>query len=759
MRTTGTTSGTRGALRRAGAAIALLAVAVGGPAAVSTARSAGDPWRDAEDVTADREIDLTSDATETVVANDMVVTIDEELTLTGHEVGGDETWSTTDLAVDDRALIDLVGLTTLGDDVIVAGALETPPAGTGALGVTAIDSRTGATRWSGAFPGSTVSTEILAGEGVVLALKPRAIMALDADGRRLWEQEIDGRFRMEAIRDGVAVGVEEGVPFGRDVRTGATRWEGDPIDAQAIHVAGDTLVVDANDLPGADVDRGITQSGYASIDPATGELGWQVMLARPYDLVGFAMVDDLLILARQRNLQAIDVATGTERWSHFHRDLAPDPSTFFATVPVVADGAIHIGVGPNPNTTLRDNGAVLSLTPDGDVRNAITFAGRPTALLTVGDRLVATVGAPAPPQLIAFPTAPIQDPPPPPPEPEPEPEPEEPEEPSVLLGIPSPEEALTAKNAGLAGALLALLLVLVVVPSTLFNKALAERLPDLSKRRGLRSRPDGTRRARSLQQRWAGLALYLVVAAAVYSVLEPSWGPNVATLVAAIGFGIALFVTTMIEFLSYRYLLWRRDGTIRGHPELWFPSLGIAAVCVAGSRLIGFVPGYLYGVVAEFEGERPLDDTWDGRFERNAAIVLLTVATGCWWASGALASLGTSGWSQLPAATTAAIFMAGVETLTIGLLPVAFLPGAALRREHPHWWKILWACSAFLFCLAMLRPGLVSAQSSSARWLAGGAAAYAAIAVTYWWLVRQRDLRASRPLTEPSPPPPPPQNL
>ena len=55
--------------------------------------------------------------------------------------------------------------------------------------------------------------------------------------------------------------------------------------------------------------------------------------------------------------------------------------------------------------------------------------------------------------------------------------------------------------------------------------------------------------------------------------------------------------------------------------------LGIAALCVAGSRAIAFVPGYVYGVVAEFHGAE-LSDEDEGRYELDVTATTSRGAVG-----------------------------------------------------------------------------------------------------------------------------------
>lgn len=713
----------------AGAIAALAAITVsvgfsvlGGTAAAqdpgTTTSTVPEAWPGSADLATAWEITATGATSIDVVGEQAVATF-EDGRIAAYGTDGAEAWSTT-VDLDDVDLAEVHGIEQLGDVVVVvAGAA----AGTD-IRLVALDPLDGTVVWTRPYEGSmsTFDLAVTDGDALVISSRFRDLVAYGPSGETLWERSFDVRFAFAGQIDGVAFGVLDTRPIALSMTDGTTVWEGEDIGADTMRLDDGNLMVTATQLDEVPIDNSLNDTALASLDPATGEPEWVVEIDQTYDLQGWTVFGDLVVVVRGHDATAYDRETGADAWKFNRGQLSSGAN--FSGPPRVAGDRVLIGSGATGDEL---DGSVLEVTAGGQVAATLPFSGRPTAMTSFGDDVAMTVETDDGFQLLAFtPTSSIV-----PDEPEPEPEEE-----SVLLGIPSPADALTPKNAGLAGALLMLLLVLVVVPSTLFNKALADRLPSLTTRRP-RPLPTGDDDGRPLQHRWKGLVLYLVVSAAVYSLLEPGWGANMSTAVTMVAFGLALTVTTVVEFTSRRLVLRKRYGRADGHPELWFPSLGIAALCVVGSRAIAFVPGYVYGVVAEFNG-RELTEEDEGRFELYAATTMLVLAIAAWFAAAGLGGLGDRGLAQLPAATAAGIFMAGVETLTVGLLPVALLPGATLRRVHAHWWKVLWGTSAFLFCLAMLRPGLVSAQSGSTRWLLTGAAAYGGGAVLFWWIVQRR---------------------
>ena len=310
-----------------------------------------------------------------------------------------------------------------------------------------------------------------------------------------------------------------------------------------------------------------------------------------------------------------------------------------------------------------------------------------------------------------------------------------PEDTSTLFGIPTPTEALTAKNAAYAAGILALLMVLVAIPTTLFNTALEQHL-------GRPAPGDFAPSAlRSVLWRWGPVTAYTVVGAVMFSLLEPQWGANPATVVTGASFWVVLVVFMTLGIVVKARQERLRYQTSTGRPVLSFKTLLFAALCVGGSRAIAFVPGFLYGVIVSYQTETEFSDRDEADIARLTVGAVFLLAIAAWIALDPFErAFGTSGLRSLPTGVSAALFMGGVEAVLIGLLPLRLLPGATLRRYHPMFWRALWAMSGFLFALAMLRPGLASAHSRSTGLILVGAAVYGGFAVAFWGLTTRRRL-------------------
>jgi hypothetical protein len=123
------------------------------------------------------------------------------------------------------------------------------------------------------------------------------------------------------------------------------------------------------------------------------------------------------------------------------------------------------------------------------------------------------------------------------------------------------------------------------------------------------------------------------------------------------------------------------------------------AACVLVSRLAGFQPGYLYGVVAGVAFTRVLEKRQKGHVIALSTLTTLTVAIIAWFAwvpvdriaqkPGAFAGL------VIADDFLGSLFVGGLVGTVIGLLPLRFLPGWSLKEWHRGVWAALFALATF----------------------------------------------------------------
>ena len=255
--------------------------------------------------------------------------------------------------------------------------------------------------------------------------------------------------------------------------------------------------------------------------------------------------------------------------------------------------------------------------------------------------------------------------------------------------------------------------LLITFPANLFNLTFQENYatirawwePKLRPFRRLRPRRKASGGPTS--SRGAFIAVVLV-GALLAGFNDPTFGLNsksIATYLATTGAILAGIAVSAVITAQYHR---RRHGsaplTLRALPA----GLAVAAACVVVSRLSGFQPGYLYGVVCGVVFARQLSRSEQGHVVALTTLGTLAVAVVAWFlwvpvnslASGSQPFVGAVFLDDL----LASVFVSGVVGSVIALLPLEFLPGATLRRWRLDAWFAVFGAAFFLLVEVMLRP-------------------------------------------------------
>jgi hypothetical protein len=189
---------------------------------------------------------------------------------------------------------------------------------------------------------------------------------------------------------------------------------------------------------------------------------------------------------------------------------------------------------------------------------------------------------------------------------------------------------------------------------------------------------------------------------------DPSFGFNtksVETFVAVVlAFALSMTVSAGVE-IAYR----RRRGLASAWQLHALPlGLIVAIGCMLVSRLSGFQPGYLYGVIAGIVFRQAV-----GKRERGHGVALVSLATlvlavGAWavWTPVATSASHPHPSAVVLTADTflAGLFISGIVGTVIGLVPLEFMPGSALARWHRGAWTVVFTAATFLLIQVMLHP-------------------------------------------------------
>ena len=209
---------------------------------------------------------------------------------------------------------------------------------------------------------------------------------------------------------------------------------------------------------------------------------------------------------------------------------------------------------------------------------------------------------------------------------------------------------------------------------------------------------------------WAtvpGVALFLIVSALLYCLLDPTFGFSLHSLATFAGVLGGLGLLLLAFGLSFDREM--RKSAVGVLPRALPGTIVVGIACVLVSRLAAFQPGYLYGLVVGFLLSRELAKEEEGRGMAVATATVL-VATGIAWLLLIAIRAAEPSFGDPPlfmaSAETACVTLtvAGIEMALFAMLPLRFLPGEAVLRWNKAVWVALVASGVFGFFLILVNP-------------------------------------------------------
>lgn len=301
---------------------------------------------------------------------------------------------------------------------------------------------------------------------------------------------------------------------------------------------------------------------------------------------------------------------------------------------------------------------------------------------------------------------------------------------SIANSLPTPSQAFAKPVVVVASIALATGGVLFITfPAQLFNLTFDENYEAIARWMGRRKRRFLTvtrtlRRAPANAQTEAhpgaaestrGLRLFLTVLAAgalLGSLLDPAFGANSRTVASYVGVVLAILLGTALRAAVTAVFQKRRNGRAQGHLRALPLGLLVAAICVAVSRLASFQPGYLYGVVCGVVFAGTLTARDEGRLSELTTVVILGASVLAWllWVPVKQAAIrpGAFGGIVILDDLLASFFVGGLVGTALGLFPLRFLPGHALKE----WSTPIWAMTFVVTLFGVVDVLILSSQSS-----------------------------------------------
>lgn len=252
------------------------------------------------------------------------------------------------------------------------------------------------------------------------------------------------------------------------------------------------------------------------------------------------------------------------------------------------------------------------------------------------------------------------------------------------------------------------------------------------------------------------IALFLALTAFIACLLDPSFRPFSWT-----GLGLFFSMLLSVGLVNFTYegsQVWRArrlhlDAMLKVNPMGILVALG----CVVFSRLVGFLPGYLYGVVggyalaAEAQLNRRQEATIGGTGLWSTGLLALlawgaTVPTALLQGALAPGGLGGAVRSLVGAAQSLllTLFFVGLETVFLELFPLGPTNGATLFRWNKAVWGAAFGLAAFLAFHTLLTPEspfLDSVRNQSLQLLLAVLAVYSLFTVLLWFFFEGRAAR------------------
>ena len=249
---------------------------------------------------------------------------------------------------------------------------------------------------------------------------------------------------------------------------------------------------------------------------------------------------------------------------------------------------------------------------------------------------------------------------------------------------------------------------------------------------------------------------FVLLTALLYAFLDPTFGFSIDSLASFAGLALGLFVV-LLAYGVPLILLSRRDGfslTVRALPATLF----IGLLCVLVSRLADFQPGYLYGLIVGFFFAHGVGRRVEGRAEAVAAGASLLAALIAWVLLAFLRGSDTQPgdlFAVLLEAAMVTIVVAGLENAVFAMLPLRFMPGAAVYAWNRRVWIALLALGLFGFAHVLLNPAegagyLADTTRTSFFTLILLLAGFGIASVLFWAYFRFRPARRAAPPAAPA---------
>jgi hypothetical protein len=319
--------------------------------------------------------------------------------------------------------------------------------------------------------------------------------------------------------------------------------------------------------------------------------------------------------------------------------------------------------------------------------------------------------------------------------------------PSTLSTLPTIASAVAPSNIAWAAAASLVLVLLVALPTQLLNSAAergSERMsawwrtirPKWSKKSKKRPDPRGSTRPLA---GWPLAAAGVAVASLISSFVSPTFGFNMGSVRVFLSIVVSFFVDAVASWFIVIWLVRRAYPTAKASFTFAPASLLIVVGAVLFSRLSGFQPGFVYGVVAGVAFGSALALADKARTSLIALGFSFVLAVFAWVGYSVIvetAGAHSGGGLLFVRETLSSLAIAGIAALPIALAPLRGLTGFEIFTWSRRVWAAAYAIGLFGFFVVLMPKPFSWATVPLSVWVWGSIfVAYAIVAVGAWLLI------------------------
>jgi hypothetical protein len=321
---------------------------------------------------------------------------------------------------------------------------------------------------------------------------------------------------------------------------------------------------------------------------------------------------------------------------------------------------------------------------------------------------------------------------------------------AFVTSVPEPSQVPTGvKDLAASAGVTVVLILTAAFPSELFNSTLDENYDEVRGWFGLA--PLASRGDRAIGGSLLIFGGFVAVSGVLYSALSPEFGLNRSSIALALGFCLSLVIVTVLFRLPALFVVhlrfheWAKLRVLPG-------TAVVAALCVLLSRLLHFQPGYLYGLIAGLSLRHQLAKDTTGRVTWAAGLAILAISVLAWFGRAPLASAAARPhagfWVILAEACLTTLFVVGLESIVISMIPLRFLEGGKLTAWSRAAWLTVFGLGAYAFVHILLQPtsGYVADTAGASRFVVIALfVGFGVLSIAFWAYFRFRPERTPAP--------------